>query len=407
MKLLKRNRRYGAIWWLLLCLPLWISAGCESDDEGEEAPDAAVADGGGDSGGEPYSFEWPESTPEEQGMDPELLEQARAYAFQEGKNTQGVVVIKNGVLVAEWYAEGEDRDSWATSWSMAKSFTSAAVGIAVDEGYIGNIDLSMAEFYPEWKGTDKEKITIRDVLHMASGLEWSESYVPIEGQRSDMIEMFFSADELAYAEGLGIRIEPGVAWAYSSGDTMLLSGVVEAATGMNLFTYAKERLFDPIGMDPVQWWEDGEGHTLGYCCIDTTTRNFAKFGYLFMKNGVWEGDQVVPAGWVAESTAPWEVAPFYGMQWWFKGGDPFLPDDMFAANGLDGQYIYIIPSLDLVVARNGYYDKSPGEPVAPEGIGYLLGENTLMTLNLAEYGTLAPDSWDEKAFLQPVFDSIQ
>jgi CubicO group peptidase (beta-lactamase class C family) len=353
-------------------------------------------------------FEWPVSTPEEQGMSSAILERARDYAFRPGKNTQGVVVVRGGAIVAEWYAEGKDADSWATSWSMGKSFTSAMIGIAVHEGYIANIDLSIADFYPEFRGTAKEKITIRDVLHMASGLSWDEGYVPVGGERTDVIEMYFSTDELAYAKSVQVAYEPGLVFSYSSGDAMLLSGIIEAAVGKNVYAYAREKLFDPIGMAPVHWWQDGAGHTLTYCCVDATSRDYAQFGLLFLRNGVWEGEQVVPAAWVAESTAPSPASSRYGMQWWMTGRDSSaFPDDMYAARGHDTQRIFVVPSLDLVVVRNGYYDKSPGLPVAPEGIGYVLGEDLLMELGLVEYGTLAPDSWSDQAFLEPILDSIQ
>jgi CubicO group peptidase (beta-lactamase class C family) len=194
---------------------------------------------------------------------------------------------------------------------------------------------------------------------------------------------------------------------------MLLSGVIEKVTGKNVYAYAKEKIFDPIGMEPIHWWEDGRGHTLTYCCIDTTSRNFARFGLLFLQEGKWEDETVVPASWVEKTTTRWEAAPRYGMQWWVKGADDpgFYPDDMFYANGNDGQFIFVMPSLDLVVVRNGIYIKWPDEPVAPHGMTNRLAAGNhveyMMSLDLEAYGTLEPDSWSNPEFLKPIIDSIQ
>ena len=177
---------------------------------------------------------WAVRTPAEQGMDAATLEGARDYAFAEGKNTQGVVVIRDGALVAEWYADGKDETSWAASWSVAKSFTSALIGIAIEEGLIPGVDVAMSDYLPSWQDTDKDPITLEDVLQMASGLTWDESYSPQDLTRSDIIAMVAGeSDQLEYAKGRTVGVEPGDRFNYSSGDTMLLSGVLEAATGQS------------------------------------------------------------------------------------------------------------------------------------------------------------------------------
>jgi CubicO group peptidase (beta-lactamase class C family) len=242
------------------------------------------------------------------------------------------------------------------------------------------------------------------MLHMASGLKWDESYGSIE---SNIVKMVFEPNALDFARTTEALHEPGTVFNYSSGDTMLMSGVIEQATGMNAYEYGKEKLFDRIGMDMVDWWEDAGGHTLTFCCLDTPTRQFAQFGQLFLQNGEWEGEQVVPAEWVARSTAPWEVAPWYAMQWWIAGLEPEYPNDMYRGTGYDGQYLYVVPSLDMVIARNGSYSKMPGEAVAPEGIVHKLPPAVIRAAGATEYGTLSPDFWIEKEFLVPIFDSIQ
>lgn len=343
---------------------------------------------------------WRVEAPEDQDMDATTLDGARAYAFQEGKNTQGVVVVRHGVIVGEWYEPGRDATSFATSWSVAKSFTSALIGIAIDEGLIDGVHVSMAEFFPSWRGTDKEAITLYDVLAMASGLQWTESYDPADIASSDIIQMILvSADQLDYAVSRPVDVPPGTRFNYSSGDTMLLSGVLEVVTGGRAASYAQEKLFDPIGMGPVEWWRDAADHTVTYCCLDTPTRQLAKFGLLYLNDGAWGRRRVVPADWVAASTTP-SVAGFYGYQWWLgttPGGR-----DMYSARGHDGQYIYVIPDLDLVVVRNGHYDKFDGEARADPSLWVRLPSGGLVP----GLGTLSPGGWSDDAFLQPIEDAV-
>lgn len=347
--------------------------------------------------------EWVVSTPEEHGIDPAGLEAAREYAFAEGRNTQGLVVVHNGEIVGEWYADGAGPDSWAASWSMAKSFTSAVVGIAIEEGEIPGVDEPMSTYIPGWSGSDREPITIRDVLHMASGLEWNESYAGTAGE-SNIVQMVTGeGDQLAYAAARPAAQPPGTVWNYSSGDSMLLSGVVEEATGKPLDEYATDVLLDPIGMQQVEWWRDVEGHTLGYCCFDTTSRDFARLGVLYARGGRWGDEQVVPEAWVEESLVPLDVSEGeYGYQWWLTDHDG-LPTEMFAAQGHDGQYVYVIPSLDLVVVRNGTYVKDPGPPVA---------DPTLFTKYPSDdiipgRGTVPPESWDTAELLAPIVAAVE
>ncbi len=331
---------------------------------------------------------WTVSSPEASGMDPTILDRARAYAFAEGRNTQGVVVVRHGQIAKEWYAPGKNADSYGASWSMAKSITSSLIGIAIDEGLIPSIDEPMTTYYPEWIGTPKEAITLRHVLHMESGLKWSESYDPASLGASDVIQMGLSADELTYAKDRPFEVAPGTRWNYSSGGPVM--------------DYAQAKLFGPIGMDPVDWWVDAEGNTLTYCCVDTSSRNFARFGQLFLHNGMWGDTQVVPADWVTESRTGTDLSDgIYGLQWWIATLDG-VEGDILLAQGFDGQWIYIVPSLDLVVVRNGLYGKHDGPAIAdpslfrwypPTGLG-------------GERGTRPPNSWDHKMFLGPIVEAI-
>jgi CubicO group peptidase (beta-lactamase class C family) len=383
--------------WGVACAVLLLTAAAACSRGGDERSTAA------------RGAAWRVDTPEEHGMDPDVLEGARDYAFADGMHTQGVVVVHDGAIVAEWYAPGAGEDSWAASWSMAKSVTSALVGIAIGEGLIPGVDTPMTTWFPEWEGTDRAAITLRDVLQMSTGLDWVEDYHPGEGDRSDVVQMALGErDQLAYAAGRPALAAAGSVWSYSSGDTMLLSAVIHRATGMPADEYARRKLFDPVGMEEVEWWRDGRGHTLTYCCLDTTSRGFARFGLLYEQYGAWDGRQVVPRSWVAESLRP---APrsggTYGYQWWLAppDGQPEtgLPPDTYSARGLDDQYIYVIPSLDLVVVRSGTYGKDPGPPVArgdmheryPSG-GLIRGTGTVG----------AGTHWHDAEFLGPIVRSF-
>ncbi len=348
--------------------------------------------------------EWSVEDPVAHGMDPAVLDQARAYAFTPGKNTQGVVVVQRGAIVGEWYAPGAGPTSWAASWSMAKSINSALIGIAIGEGKIPSVDVPMSTFFPDWAGTPKGAITLRDVLHMESGLQWNEDYDPTSLGSSDIIQMVaLEADQLAFAASRPVAHPPGTSFNYSSGDAMLLGEVVHQATGMRADEYARQKLFGPIGMSPVDWWRDAANHTLTYCCVDTPSRSFARFGLLYLRGGDWNGTQVVPASWVDASIDDHaKTYDGYGYQWWLNLQGAGSVPPFFSAQGHDGQFIYVIPSLDLVVVRNGTYAKSPCEPVADPNLLYHYPPSGLVP----GQGTTPPDSWNDVAFLEPIVASF-
>jgi CubicO group peptidase (beta-lactamase class C family) len=199
------------------------------------------------------------------------------------------------------------------------------------------------------------------------------------------------------------EVDAGTRWNYSSGDTMLLSAVLEQATGMPVDEYARQELFDPLGMEQVEWWRDARGHTLTYCCLDTTSRGFARFGLLYERGGAWGDEQVVPAGWVEDSVEPGPATGgAYGYQWWLLGESEELPDDLFAAQGHDGQFIYVVPSLDLVVVRNGLYVKDEGPAVADPTLFEHYPSDGLVPGR----GTIQPEEWDAAEFLAPIVEAL-
>ena len=331
--------------------------------------------------------EWATSTPEAEGMDPALIQQALDYAFEAQHNTQGVVVVRNGVIVAQRYSEGRDAESLGTSWSMGKSVAGALIGLARDRGFIESIDQPAADYLPAWRGTPNASITIRDLLEMRSGLEWNE------GRQNAMLYLD-PVDQVAFSLALPLGPTPGTIFNYTSPNSMLLAAIASAAVGEPAREFAQRVLFEPIGM-PAQWWIDGSGNTMGYCCLDARTRDYARFGLLFARGGAWRDNQVISSDWVMESTTPLEGAPFYGLQWWLNTNGMMIesaPDSLYAARGLHDQNIYVLPEEDLVVVRNGFYQRfGNGETIRT-------GSNIIFTR--------PANDWSDEDFIGPIIASL-
>ncbi len=338
--------------------------------------------------------EWQKVDPAAVGLDSSMLALARSYAFRPEHYTQSVVIIRDGHLAAEWYAEGAGPESFATSWSVGKSFAAILVGIAIDNGAIPLIDAPMTTFVPEWSGTDRADITLRDVLTMASGLDWSEDYSDFN---SDVARMVLESDPLAVVLAQPVAAPRGQRWYYSSGDSMLLSRVLERATGKTAEQLAQDQLARPLSMSRFEWWNDASNNTYTFCCIDAPARDFAKFGQLLLQRGSWGGQTIVSSAWVdAATSAQAPGNPGYGYQFWTNqatavGGNwPSLPESTYFAVGVDEQYIAIIPELNMVIVRNGRYVKPDRPPIADQGLA-IAG---LVPDGLLPTGSTAPeDSW--------------
>ncbi len=320
--------------------------------------------GDGEYYGEYYPTDsWRTCSPEAVGMDSKKLEIVYDYAANQNIHTDGLLIVKKGYIVLEEYFRDFTKNSRHESYSVAKSFTNALIGIALEKGLIGSIDERISKYYPELKKPDvdirKKGITIKNLLSMMSGLTWQE-----EGEFShsedDAFLMMDHDDYIKYVLDKPMRYNPGSKWYYSSGDTMLLSGILEKSTGMSAFYFAKENLFSHIGLPDIEWAADPLGHTITPWGIQGTLKEFAKFGFLYLNKGKWDGEQVVSEKWIDESLKP--VFPpeiyFYGYQWWlgssfenYKAYD--LPDDIFLAWGLYTQLVFVIPSHDLVIVRLG------------------------------------------------------
>jgi CubicO group peptidase (beta-lactamase class C family) len=272
--------------------------------------------------------------------------------------TDAVVVIHRGRLVAERYGPEFGPDVTCWSWSMAKSITQALVGMAVKDGLI---DIHVPADVPEWSapGDPRGAITLDQLLRMSSGLSFVEVYE--EGQVSDVREMLFGAGEndvAGFAAGFPPAHAPGSFWSYSSGATNIISrcfGRALGRSGPSLEAWMRERLFEPLGMTSVLPRFDAAGTFIGSSYCFATPRDFARFGLLYLRDGMWDGERLLPEGWVDYARTPTfqqaEAADSdaYGAHWWIGLAGP----GSFSANGYDGQYIVICPDRDLIVVRNG------------------------------------------------------
>lgn len=273
------------------------------------------------------------------------------------------VVQHKGRVIAERYGTDSTTghplgpESTLISWSMAKSFTHAIVGMLVLDGLL----------YPdhpapvsEWADDDRSAITLNHLLTMTSGLRFNEDYV--DAKTSHCIEMLFgegSADMAAYAAALPLDHQPGTVFNYSSGTTNIISRICKNALGgaNNMAAFIQRRLFDQLGMSRAVAKFDGVGTFIGSSFVYATAREFASFGQLYLQDGVWNGERILPEGWVdaaRKAVGPDVDQDFgYGAQWWLWD-DPIA----FGAHGFEGQYTVVVPDRDLVLVRLG---KSPTE----------------------------------------------
>jgi CubicO group peptidase (beta-lactamase class C family) len=300
-----------------------------------------------------------------------------AFAEEAGappRRTYAVVIVHDGRVIAERYAPGYSRAHRFAGWSMAKSVTNALAGILAGDG---RLELTAAGLRPEWQspGDARAGITLGQLMHMSSGLDFEESYSP-QGGATRML--FNSADVAAAAAETPLREEPGSTWYYSSGTTNLISAHLRDLMGSDsaYLRLPAERLFGPVGMHSAVLEPDAAGTFVGSSFMYATAQDWARFGLLYLRDGEWNGRRILPAGWVAWSMRPAPAAPLgrYGAQWWLNAGTaadprqrpyPYLPQDLYWASGFQGQYVAVLPSHDLVVVRLGAAATDGGWPLGP------------------------------------------
>ena len=307
---------------------------------------------------------WPQGSGPAQatsGISAAEMDAAINLAFVEGdpsgraRNTRAVVVIKDGRLVAERYAPGFGPDTPLTGWSMAKSVANAMVGRLVADG---TMSTEADDLLPLWADDDRRSITVEQLLTMTDGLAFEEVYDP----DTDATRMLYRpGDAGGYAAQQPLEADPGTRWAYSSGTTNILCDVAQEAAdaGPEL---ARSLIFEPLGMSTAVMEPDASGGLVCSSYLYATARDWARFGQWFLQDGVWEGERLLPEGWVERSTTPVDLPTEnpYGWQWWLNTGSdgerrmPSVPSDAYWASGNEGQQVVIVPSEDLVVVRLGF-----------------------------------------------------
>jgi CubicO group peptidase (beta-lactamase class C family) len=300
---------------------------------------------------------WPEAALEER-VDRARLERAAEAAFaqpalQSHGETYAWLVAHRGRIVFERYGPDHTRDETFHSWSMAKSITHALVGVLVRDG---RLEPSAPAPVPRWQRDDdpRHEITLENLLRMVDGLDFVEDYEP--GRKSDVIEMIFKSgkdDVAGYAESRPLLHRPGTWWSYSSGTSNVVAAVVGRAVGggrAGMEAFMWRELFDRIGMTSAIPRFDEAGTFIGSSYVFATARDFARFGLLYLRDGVWDGHRILPEGWVdrARTLTP-ASSGYYGEHWWHSLHD----EGVFTANGFNGQYIVVDPRRDLVLVRLG------------------------------------------------------
>ena len=292
------------------------------------------------------AWEWQYGTPEEHGLDGSVL--SSLHDTYDTTQILASVVFKDGHIVDEYYKDGYDETTPFLLHSSSKSVTSALVGIAIEQGYIEGVDVPLSEYFPEILEFEDERwgrITLWHLLTHTSGIDCSDTGYWDAWRNSDnWIEYTFSRP---------ITSEPGTVFDYATSNTHLLSAIVQIATGQTLYEFGKENLFDPVGMESVTCDTDPQGISDGGNGFHMSIYDMIRFGILYLNGGVWQGQQIVPAQWVEDSKSlQFERSTGsadYGYQWWVRTfGDEAYP--AYFAQGHAGQYIFVVPALELVIA---------------------------------------------------------
>jgi CubicO group peptidase (beta-lactamase class C family) len=372
------HRRHGLLIAVLVCL---LPAACTSPDSRQ-----ATATSQGSAGPTQPDYwptaGWRTAAPEDQGMDPAVTGELDAKVSGSYPRVRSLLVVRHGYLVYERYWHGLDASDGHNSFSVTKSFTSALVGIALEAGHLRGLDQTVGEllaaYLPPNADPRLRRVTVQQLLTMTAGLAGDDP-------SGAWIGMLQSRNWLRHILGRRLVSNPGAEFAYSSASSHLLSAMVTDATGQSTLDYGRAKLFGPLGIttdhalvQPIRTWPptptqlqadeqasvawatDPQGYHIGYSWLKLPARDLAKFGYLYLNGGRWDGRQVVPADYVRASTqprskpSPSTPADGYGYQWWTTSVDSH---HSFFAAGYAGQLIQVIPDLDLVVVLTSDIDQ--------------------------------------------------
>jgi CubicO group peptidase (beta-lactamase class C family) len=356
-----KKRRFGTTPVILACL-LAVACGAATPTAGK--PPAYWPTTG-----------WREASPADYGLDLGLPDPIQERAAQALHYLDSLLIVRDGYLIYEAYFNGYNAETLHELASVTKSWTSAILGVAQSDGYLTDLDASLAELLPEYfaggRHADKASITLRHLLQMRSGLEWDEDTLDTGGYGGP--EELLARDVVEWLLSFPMAHPAGTAWNYNTGNTQLVSAAFQRATGRTLAAFAAERLFTPLGIQRYDWLADESGVTIGGQNLRLTPRDTAKLGLLYLRGGQWESQQLVPADWVKQSTTPQDSAfyvptqetlpiDFYGLHWWLWHDGWFSSrSHAIAAQGYGGQDVLILPRLNLIIVTTAQTAVSPDQ----------------------------------------------
>lgn len=281
--------------------------------------------------------------------------------YIESLDTKAFLVFKGDTLLFEEYWDDHTDETVSNSFSMAKTVVAILVGIAIDEGKIESLDVSASKYIPEFRKDARKKITVRDLLNMASGLDWTESGA---NPLSDNAESYYGWDLHGLVTSQKLISEPGKKFHYQSGNTELLGYIVEKATGVDLTKYAEDKLWSKIGANSNAYWslDKKGGDEKSFCCIYATARDYARIGSLLLHKGKVGDKQIIPRWFYDEMIVPAKLSTAegvpnrrYGLHIWTYFGKT---NPVYYCRGINGQYIITIPEENLMIVRLGS-DRTP------------------------------------------------
>ncbi|MBD3894489.1 beta-lactamase family protein [Halomonas sp. ML-15] len=291
------------------------------------------------------------------------------YDFMSLNRVSGLIVVHDNDIVLEQYALGNDRDTPWMSMSVVKSIASTLIGAAIQDGHIGSLDDNVVQYVPELEGSAYDGVSVEHILLMASGVAWDETYDDPDSDRREMLERQISQEQGSIIEQMATleRVgDPGEVWNYSTGETQLLAAIIEGAVGTSVSDYLSETLWASYGMEhDAEWWLDAEdGQEIGGSGLLATLRDYARFGqFILDERHNDNGQGVLPDGWVDTAGRTHEVGGEtvpYGYSWW-----PVGDEGAFAAVGIFGQWVFVHPDKNMVIAMTGAQPKSLGFEIVP------------------------------------------
>jgi len=305
------------------------------------------------------TINWKAASPEGLGLDSSRLQSMVNKIRNDMPTIDSFLVIRHGYIAAEEYYGSYNETSKHHIYSCTKSVMSTLIGIAIDDGKIPSVDSKVLDLIPSHRPNTtspwKEEITLENLLTMTSGIDARDDY-PDNWLWLD--RMLASEDAVQYCLDLNVTVKPGTVFKYTNANSHLLSAVLEESTGRTTLEYAKEKLFTPLGIYDVTWKNDISGRMWGFYGLYLRPRDMAKIGYIFLHDGEWDGDQIVPISWVREAASKKtdaDLFPGYGYHWW-------TGNNFYCAMGYAGQFIYIFPEQDLIIVFTGHGQENWGNP---------------------------------------------